>query len=317
MFVAQETFKSLFQKIGTPSLVFWLLSIFFLGIVLGLETLFATITSLTRGEIKPLHVALFIPFALSLVLPSTLAQQAFTFLQGEWSWQGIFRWATTRRQGWIEKQRAMWDKATRAKGELSEPLNSDPEITRHLASLTQVLLHVPTSNHRVMPTFLGNVIQSTEEYVQVRYGMSIYITWPRLYHVLPQDSKQTLSQIGSQIHLWLENWVAGLLFVYWTPIVAYAAFELNKNPYVALLAPIISIVWIWFAYLVILERTIIYVNYLKSAFDLYRKNLYTALMWPLPKDPNEEQTLGRKLTAFLQTGVKQNIFYKTGAAEDS
>ncbi|MGK7875321.1 MAG: hypothetical protein AB4426_19085, partial [Xenococcaceae cyanobacterium] len=60
-----------------------------------------------------------------------------------------------------------------------------------------------------------------------------------------------------------------------------------------------SILSAYLAYRWMLNAAIIYGDLLESAFDLYRGELYKSLRWPLPKCPQEEEQLGKQLTAYL------------------
>jgi len=147
---------------------------------------------------------------------------------------------------------------------------------------------LPVEDAQRMPTRLGNLLRALELRPQEKYGLDIFVCWPRLWLVLPDNVKKEISIARDNLDTTAHIWMWGLLFLVWTPCTAWVI--------------IISIVVMFLAYHRMLQTASIYGQLIESSFDLYRSNLYQELRWPLPKNPAEERQTGEQLTAYLWRG---------------
>lgn len=157
------------------------------------------------------------------------------------------------------------------------------------ANLDAELAHYPLDPRRLMPTKLGNLLRSAEEYPRVRYGLAISVCWPRLWLLLPKDTQTTLAEARQKLDGAIRFLVWSLLFAIWT-IWAWWAIP-------------IAIVGAAAAYWGALTAAGTYGDLLRAAFDLHHSALYKQMRWPLPATPANETTCGQQLSEYLFRGT--------------
>jgi hypothetical protein len=146
----------------------------------------------------------------------------------------------------------------------------------------------PALEERRLPTRLGNILRSAELRPLDKYGLDAVICWPRLWLLLPAETKQNLNEARAALDsaARLVGW--GVLFAVWTVWTWWAL----------LIAAVVAVA----GYRRALGAASVYGDLLESVFDLHRGALYEALRWPLPRSPAEEQRVGRELTRYLVRG---------------
>jgi hypothetical protein len=148
---------------------------------------------------------------------------------------------------------------------------------------------LPIDPQIAMPTLLGNLLRSAEEYPKVRYGLSALPCWPRLYHLLPDILRQSITNErrrlneSSRLFAWCVLFQIWLFWGWWWALVAM---------------PIA-----WSAYRGMVSAAVLYGDTIRTAFDLHRFDLYRGLSWPLPKCPADEENSGKELSLYLFRGV--------------
>lgn len=146
------------------------------------------------------------------------------------------------------------------------------------------------------PTRLGNVLRGAELYPFVRYGLPAISIWTRLYHLLPEELRGALEEARSSMELLL-------VVSFWSGILSVAGS-------VCLLVYGASTAWVLstllgsaataaLAYLGALGPARVYGNLVRTAFDLHRLELLTAMRVPLPASPAEERLVWSTLIRFL------------------
>jgi len=155
------------------------------------------------------------------------------------------------------------------------------------ADLDWQLMYIPQPEQR-LPTKLGNLLRAIESRPGEKYGLNIFICWPRFWLILPESVKTELTTARANLETTARIWLWGLLFVIWTPYTYWAIA--------------ISIITIILAYRWMLQAAGTYGQLIESSFDLYRHQLYKQLRWQLPTNPVEERQQGEKLTAYLWRG---------------
>jgi len=151
------------------------------------------------------------------------------------------------------------------------------------------LARYPVDPRHLLPTRLGNVLRAAEEYPQVRYGLVTSVCWPRLWLLLPQETRQTLSEARQRINSAARFFVYSVLFVAWTVWAWWAA-------------PV-GVVAAAAAYWGMISAAGVYGDLLRAAFDLHRFALYERLRWRSPSSPAEEVACGQRLSEYLFRGV--------------
>jgi hypothetical protein len=144
---------------------------------------------------------------------------------------------------------------------------------RELARLEINGHYVPAQADDYMPTSLGNVLKAAESIPFHKYGLDAVICWPRLWLLLPKETREILGAARQSLDKMVELWS-------W--------------------AIVISLGWMIIAYLLSVQAARTYVDLIESAFDLHRWSLYESVRWDVPRcSGSEEIVLGKKLTEFL------------------
>jgi len=148
------------------------------------------------------------------------------------------------------------------------------------------LSNYPTNHENLLPTQLGNILRAAEEYPELRYGLEITTTWPRLWLVLPTEVQREISTIRHALDQAIQFFMCGILFACWSYF----------TPWAALFALLIA----GLAYKRILDIAHIYGDLLRSAYDLHRIGLYKQLRLKPPLKSDNEFEAGKKLTSYLE-----------------
>ncbi len=169
------------------------------------------------------------------------------------------------------------------------PEQRTAEQQAEYARLDAELARYPVDPRHLMPTRLGNLLQSAEEYPQVRYGLTMSVCWPRLWLLLPKETQEALTNARERLNSATRLLAWGLLFAVWTVWAWWAA--------PVTIAAVIAAYW------GMLGAAGVYGDLLRAAVDLHRLALYEALRWPLPSGPDDEPAHGRQLSEYLFRGT--------------
>jgi hypothetical protein len=147
----------------------------------------------------------------------------------------------------------------------------------------------------LMPTRLGNLLRATERRPLKHYGLDAIIIWPRLWLLLPDNTRKDLQEARADVNTAARIWLWSLLFILWTPIAWWA------TPVGILAAGFSYYVWL-------LDAATTYADLIDATFDLHRPALYKALRWPLPTDAKAELKLGQQMTEYIWRGDDSDTF---------
>jgi hypothetical protein len=145
------------------------------------------------------------------------------------------------------------------------------------------------SPHDLMPTRLGNLLRATERRPTERYGLDAIIIWPRLWLLLPDNTRKDLQEARADLNTAARIWLWSMLFSLWTPFAWWAL------PVGILAAGFSYYVWL-------LDAATTYADLIDATFDLHRVLLYKALRWPYPTDAAAELKLGQEMTEYIWRG---------------
>ncbi len=270
-----------------PAFAFWagglLAWIYRFGWV-QLEKQFNQLSSIAQGA---LLIGGLLGIAASSVIVQRLDLPVLRLLEGYWpGWLNRLRtWAihlqSTRRDQAAER----WQQLA-AKKHLGK-LN--PQEQEEYVRLDLQLMRSPPQSDQRMPTRLGNILRAAENRPLDKYGLNTIICWPRLWLLLPDGTKNELSEARTSLDTAVRTLLWGVLFLIWT-IWAWWAI------------PVGLVVAVW-AYRWTLSAAEVYGDLLVSAFDLHRTLLYETLRWPLPKQTAVEKTQGEQLSQYLFRGT--------------
>jgi hypothetical protein len=179
--------------------------------------------------------------------------------------------------------------AARARGE--NPLAAPPG---HVQRLHKVVCELPDDAGFVLPTRFGNLFRALEVYSRVVYGLDAIPAWPRLQAVMPEHARKMLADAKAQldfcVNLSLGGWLAWLLYL----ALAVATWRLPA-PWV----PVITMVVGWGAYWLATGAAIHFDGYVKSEFDLYRRELANQLGLDLPRSAEAEREMWRTASRMM------------------
>ena len=157
------------------------------------------------------------------------------------------------------------------------------------ADIDQRLRRIPADGD-YLPTKTGNILRAGERRPAEKYGLDAIVVWPRLWLLLPADTRSELSQARSALDSAVASLIWGLLFAGFTALAWWAL------PAAIAVALAIYLYWIP-------DRAAVFADLLESAFDIDRGLLYRSLRWPLPENPRDEHASGEEITSYLMRGL--------------
>ena len=214
-----------------------------------------------------------------------------------------YYWMTWLKNIWIKWQNKQIKRKQQRRDQLfDKDCKGLPPLTRtelaEYANLDSELDYIPEEPER-LPTKLGNLLRTIESRPGEKYGLNIFICWPRLWLILPESVKTELTTARANLETTARIWLWGLLFLVWTPYTYWAIA--------------ISIITMILAYRWMLQAAGTYGQLIESSIDLHRHLLYKQLRWKLPTNPVEEKQQGEKLTAYLWRGSEDEKLKLTEA----
>ena len=216
----------------------------------------------------------------------------------------IVSWATAKTlkliEGyWIERIRDLVavkeiKRRRRLKSELNllidkkEQQQLDVTDERMFASLEYTLQYFfPVDEALILPTSIGNILRSAEEYPLRVYGLEVNITFPHLWLVMPDHSRSQLTNARQNLDTSVQMFLWCLLLLVWV----YFQWWIS-------LVVIMCALIVWSR---IKETAFTYAQLFRAMYDLYRFDLYRSLYLKLPKksDVKDEVEHGKLLTKFI------------------
>ncbi|MEU6071058.1 hypothetical protein ABZ864_43105 [Streptomyces sp. NPDC047082] len=162
----------------------------------------------------------------------------------------------------------------------------------------------PDQKDRFHPTRLGNVLAVAEESAGQEYGFDPPVVWPRLYALLSPQLRRTVNERRTTLD------AAAAMCIYAT-VAAVVASPLTAigRPVQNLWAVLAPAALAMASYRTAQNCTLSYAMARRTAFDLHRFDLYTALHLPLPRDRDEERAMNRALGLEWRQGVRMRTRY--------
>jgi hypothetical protein len=236
----------------------------------------------------------------STALVEWLQEPVLRILEGYWPWP--LRWLrftiAGRRTRHVSRLDERWQDLVR-----QSPEKREPKDLAEFVRLDARLATFPLDPQRMMPTRLGNILRSAEDYAHVRYGLSTSICWPRLWLALPEETQETVSLSRKKLNTAVHLFTWGLLFLAWTVFAWWAVA--------------VSLATMLIAYVSALQAAAIYGELLRSTFDLYRFDLYEQVKFPLPKTVGSEVAAGNQLSEYLFRGTSaEKIAFEHGKEKE-
>jgi hypothetical protein len=207
--------------------------------------------------------------------------------EGYWP-GGTGSWLASRR---IARHTARWERLD---------TNQDVDYMRRFYGF-------PVRKADVLPTRLGNVLRAAEDYSgdDERYGMDAVFYWPRLYLVLPADTRTLVEDYRSG----LDRMVLAATLAALYPLASLAVLVIAHT---SLLAWVISaagaLLVATAAYQAAVGAAVAFGDVVRSCFDLYRLSLLQQLGLARPASLEDERQLW---------GTLKQQLYQRGADDPS
>lgn len=269
----------------TPSLVFWVGGAAIIigaspGGLRGLESWLVARPTFIQGA---LAIGVVLLVLISGVVAARITDPILRVLEGYWGNRfGRIRQLLVKRLAVNGKAEKRWQALQTRLPRLT------PTEARELAELDGRLRRIPPTG-RLMPTRLGNILAASETWPQTKYGMDPAVCWPRLWLVLPDKARETMTEARGKLDSAAAGMCWAAAFIVWTPWAWWAA------PAGILTALALYRYWVLRA----AER---FGDALEACFDVHHRDLYVALHWPEPNGTAQDRLLGAKLTQFLWRG---------------
>lgn len=247
------------------------------------------------AQITVLAIGL-IGVAVSAAVMQRLEYPMLRLLEGYWpNWPGI-RWLrkklTDRQNRKLDEAK---DESIRWLSQGLDTLSAADEDAFVKADLR--VRNAPLKRGQRMPTGLGNVLRAAERRPRDRYGLESIYVWPRLWLLMPEQTREDVGAARGGLNLAVRVFTWGAFFVLWGVVAWWAAI-------VGILVAVYAYNWT-----LIQART--YGDLFEAAFDLHRFLLYDALGWPRPKSSIHEKLDGERLSKYLHRGFTGGpVFYR-------
>lgn len=207
-----------------------------------------------------------------------------------------------RRRTWAESRRPLLKTliANIRETDPADPAIGKLEVWR--TRLGQRVVNEFPGPELVLPTRLGNVIRSFEEYPRAVYGISTVSVWPRLAGVLNKESLALLDDSKSSFDFminasFLSGALSGSIFV--AGLLAPARIHWPEWLFQVALAGVASRLF----YLGSVSAAAAWGGQVKSAFDLYRWDLLKKLGYTAaPEDAEAERELWTEISKRMVYG---------------
>lgn len=152
------------------------------------------------------------------------------------------------------------------------------------------------SRNQVMATRLGNVLRAAERYPYDRYGADAVLVWPRLYPLLPDSVITSIAQARESLEFLL---VLSALATSFGALSGVFLLVVTAPAWLFLLCFWGSMVIAIAAYRSSLGAAQVYAEILRSAFDLYRLDVLTAMHLPAPVNAFAERQRWREVSRLI------------------
>lgn len=163
----------------------------------------------------------------------------------------------------------------------------------------------PYSADLILPTRLGNILRASETYPAARYGMDAVSWWPRLYNLIPKETKQGIEGALNELYILLNFSVFSMIFsvlcliaILYNSVIPLAM----KNPEFTLryvYAGVVALICSLFFYRMSLFKAGAFGNQIRSAYDLYRLQLLEQMKIKPPENSVDEYFIWKNLGEFI------------------
>lgn len=163
-------------------------------------------------------------------------------------------------------------------------------------TLSEQSFRYPNEDSTLAPTAIGNMSELHRIYALKRFGMQIDLIWPRMRKLVAAD--QNLAAIVDEVKTKLDfavvmTWLSGVFTFAWTLIIIFWAREYLLS-FVWIITPAFIATILFYGTAITSFRA--FSEALKSAIDLHRFDLLSALHIELPANAKDEHELWTQLS---------------------
>ena len=158
--------------------------------------------------------------------------------------------------------------------------------------------NIPMDKRRILPTRMGNVFATIEEYPSVRYGMDAMVYWPRLIPVIPNEYAKIISNENINFTVLLNLSLLIGLFA----LEIFANYLLGDPKWSTLLLGGIFLLIFYLFYNFSIKSLITMGELVKTCFDLFRYEILRQMKIEVPEDIEDEKYLWFSLTNYIASG---------------
>ncbi|WP_320779568.1 hypothetical protein [Streptomyces sp. CRN 30] len=177
---------------------------------------------------------------------------------------------------------------------------------------TERLLQEFLDPAHILPTRLGNALHTAEQLPAHRYGLDAVTFWPALYSVMGPRLKEAVDDQRDQLDFAVRVTAATALSVPVT-LVRFLCAGSQGLPW--LWVPVALTLVSLGAYRTAVSAAVMYGVLIRTAFDLHRFDLLTALHLPLPDSSADELEANRELSRRMSAGRRGPLRYEHPAPD--
>jgi len=175
----------------------------------------------------------------------------------------------------------------------------------------------PPPNAEIMPTQFGNILKASEAYSGTRYGMDAVQFWPRLWHVIPPNYRQTIDDARNELSFLVNMSALSVLFYSLCILAILANAPLPGSPdwnvvlensFRYILAGFLALLSNWFFNRAAIFSVGDFGMMIRSAYDLFRLDLLEQFRLKHPKDSVEEFQVWKNLGELIVLGQESLDF---------
>ncbi len=270
-------------RVMAPAFAFWSGGFLFYALRYGWQPIMDMVASWNPAEGVAAIIAGLGILTISTTIVTQFSVPILRLLQGYWRGPLVGlangRVSAINRKVKEKEERWNWLAQRKAANELTAAQ------LREYALLDADLSNFPVDENWRLPTRLGNLLRSSEEYAHIHYGLEINISWPRLWLLLPLSTQQEIGRARHNLDRAVQTFIWTLLFALWSFLIPWTL--------------VIAIVLATIFYQSILQAAGAYGELLKATYDLHRFKLYEAMHWPKPESPLNEVHSGQSLINYL------------------
>jgi hypothetical protein len=178
-----------------------------------------------------------------------------------------------------------------------------------------IYIQYPYRKRNLLPTRLGNVIRSAEEYAEIRYHADYLIIGPRLSHLCSERFVLEYETFRSAMQFSL---VVSFLSGAFTVLAGVIVLAYASSPILFMICVVAGVTLAHIGYGTAVTSAMEYGEQIRASVDLYRNELLVRLRYPIPDGFAQETEYWLDLRQTIRDRMKRKVAYaeyKAGQAD--